>query len=54
VFQIGRRHTGPHSHGKEIDDFLGLSAKQMSSQDAIRPFLYEYRETGICFPDPAR
>src|SRR5712692_8965579 len=54
VLEIGGTHPRPYCHRKEIDDFLGLATKQVSSQDAIRAFLHEYLETGIRLPDSAR
>ena len=54
MLEIGGAHPGPHGHRKEIDDFLSLPAKKVSSQDKIRAFLHQYLETGKRLSDPTR
>src|SRR5207245_4595206 len=46
LFQVAGRDRSPHRQRKKIDGFFGCRAEQVSAEDSLASFFYEYLESG--------
>ncbi len=53
LFQVAGRDRCPHRQRKKIDRFFGCRAEQVSAEDSLAPFFYQYLESGSFLADPS-